>query len=70
MPDPFTPARRRHTSPFTNDFWRSLHCRGDMRDWGNPQTFIGDEGYCLDRYSCADFPQPTARQERAESSTA
>lgn len=60
MPDPFSAARPRHTSQFTEDFWRQLHCRGDMRDWGNPSTYVGDEGYCLDRYSRADFPQPPA----------
>lgn len=31
-------------------FWRKLHCRTNMRDWGNPSVWCADEGYCLDRY--------------------
>jgi len=40
---------------FTIYFWRRLHCRTKMRDWGNPITpYNWDEGYCLDRY-CLEF---------------
>jgi hypothetical protein len=39
------------TGPRFPYWWRRLHCRMHMRDWGDPADFFDDAGYCLDRYS-------------------
>lgn len=55
-PTPFSPERERHSKPlFTNDCWRTLNCRADMRDFGNPGEWVGAADYCLDRYSRIEF---------------
>lgn len=35
-------------------FWRQLHCRMEMQDWGNPNEWSDDAGYCIDRYTLGE----------------
>jgi hypothetical protein len=55
----FSPRRDQHRNPpFTQDDWRFLSCRGEMRDHGNVRVDDGfwiDAGYCLDRHSQIDY---------------